>query len=197
MKRRYFSIFGVFGIALVIISGGYHYQSHNGIVNIHLAPLSLVSWLLFLIASLSIESRTVNSDGSVAPWWRKSVSFIYDFIWLFSLLLIPLALVSLYIHLGHFPPPWHIENSPTQSGIVEGIIFVLVFFAFWAGLGLCLSPKIQTPGMSLTNIDLSVGPEVSKLRLSIFGVFAYYGVFIPFFSIFSMGLKPQGVCRET
>ena len=104
-------------------------------------------------------------------------------------------MLALYIHLGHFPPPWQIEDSQTQNGIVEGIPFLVMLVTFWVALGLCLSPNFQTPGMALANIDLAVETEASNLKLSIFGVFAYYGVFIPLFNIFSMGLNPKGVCR--
>lgn len=136
-----------------------------------------------------------SPDGSKAPWWRKSVSFIYDFIWLLGLLFIPFTFLSLIVHVGGFPPPWQIESDQAQNGILEVVIFIVIFVAFWVFLGLCLSPNVQTPGMALANIDLYVEGEASKLKLSIVGVFAYYGVFIPIFNMFSMGLNVKGVCR--
>jgi len=196
MKRRYFSFFGILGFALLLISEGFQYRSYNGVLNIALSPLSLVSWIMFLISSLSIEFRAGRPNGNDAPWWRKSVAFLYDANWLFCILLIPINFLVLISYHGSLPPPWEIVDGLIEYRFIEFLLFIFVFLSLWAAVGLCLSPNIRTPGMMLTNIDLSVDNDVSKSQLCTYGVFAYYGVFIPFFNAFSKGISPKGVCCE-
>ncbi len=193
MNRRIFAFSLLVGLLISLVSGGFSFNSYNGATNISLPPIDLASWMLMVIATFSID---LNPPAPVpfvkAPWWKQSVAFICDFVWLFYLLFVPVALIELIIHLGHLPPPWNIADSQVKYPFIEAIIFIFPFCIFWSGMGLALHPRIRTPGMVLANIDLRLEGSNTPAKIAFFGIFAYYGVFIPLFKYFAMGLEAIG-----
>ena len=155
MKQRLLSSLGLIGIAAVLATGGFSAESRNGMVSISLPPSTLVAWVFFMLAAISLEINDLNQGTKRASWWRKSISFIYDFFLFFGLLFIPLTFLYLVIALGGLPPPWSIDEvvSINKTSFVIGI---LLFAVFWGGMGLALHPKVRTPGMILANIDLRI-----------------------------------------
>jgi hypothetical protein len=111
---------------------------------------------------------------------------------LFGLLFIPVTFLNLVIVLGGLPPPWSISESISTINAIAVAVSLICFFLFWAGLGLALHPRVRTPGMILCNIDIRTENPASMLKMAFFGVFAYYGVFIPFFNLFARSIKANG-----
>ena len=190
---RYYVYALPLGIILSFSAGGFAYQFQNNLVSISLPPLALSAWLLIFLSTFSFEINTSDSSATIkAPWWRQSLCFLFDFLWLFHLLFIPTTLILLVAHVGHFPPPWLVSDATTSNPSLANSVFFLMFFFFWAGIGLALHPNIRTPGMVLTNIDLRITNSTSAPKIAFFGVFSYYGVFIPLFNIFAIGLETAG-----
>lgn len=195
MNRRLVASIGIIGMTITMVEGGFHLGSHNGMTSISLPPLVLSSWVFFLLAAAATEFSEIQQGMTKAPWWRKSLSFIYDFYLFFCLLFIPATFLALVIELGGFPPPWSVIDSVSTNNAFSVMFFLICLFLFWGGMGLALHPRIRTPGMILSNIDLRVEQPVSLPKIAFFGLFGYYGVFIPLFNLFSQGVKASGTMR--
>jgi len=192
MTRRHIAAIGVVGIAIGTAAGGFSQEPHNGVISISLPPLVVASWVFLLLAVAATEVGEMKQGTIKAPWWRESIAFIYDFILLFELLFIPVAFLNLVIELGRLPPPWSVSESVSVNNPIGVVVNLTCVFLFWGGLGLALHPRVRTPGMLLCNIDIRTKNPTSMLKLAFSGVFAYYGVFIPFFNLFSRGIKTNG-----
>jgi len=192
---RYLASFGIVGIAINLLGGGYSYQSINGLTSIELSPWALLSWIFFLLTVTATQIGETEQGAVQAPWWRKSISFLYDFYVLFCFLFIPVAVVGLIIETGGFPPPWSVEESMSTNSVFSGILFAIMFILLWGGMGLALHSRIRTPGMILTNIDLRANKSAMLPTIMFLGVFRYYGVFIPIFNVFAPGIKVESTVR--
>ncbi len=192
MNQRALSSLGLVGIAVVLAAGGFSVKSHGGLVSISLPPATLVAWVFFVLSLASLKVKVSIRGVKNAPWWKKSLSFIYDFFVFFGSLFIPLTFLYLVAGLGGLPSPWLIEEAVVPKGIIIDVIGVVCFIVFWGGMGLALHPNVRTPGMILLNIDLRLEEPASIVRIALFGVFRYYGVFIPLFNVFAQGLTVSG-----
>jgi len=196
MKQRYIASIGIIGIIFVAIGGGFNLANKNGVTSASISPFVLVSWVFFFIAITSTKIGEMQQGSIQASWWRKSVSFIYDAYLIFCLLFIPVTFLTLVIHQGGFPPPWSIQNSVSSSNIILSLIFLTSFTMFWCSFGYALHQRVRTPGMVLCNIDLRTEKSETPLKMAFIGVFAYYGVFIPIFNLFALGVKVNGTMQN-
>lgn len=192
MNRRQVASIGIVGIGILFAAGGFSYEIYNGVTSVSLPPLIVASWVFFGLAVSATEFGEIKQGLTKAPWWRKSTAFIYDVTLLFGLLFIPDTFVCLVSTLGRLPPPWLVRESASANTAIVIIVSLACFALFWVGLGLALHPRVRTPGMILCNIDIRIENRTSMPKMAFFGGFAYYGVFIPFFNIFSRGIKASG-----
>lgn len=179
-------------IILIMRGTEYECEIRNNFVSVIIDPYMLMAWPLMFIALLlsSRSQRTVLGD--LSPWWRGALAFIIDFFCIFSFLMVPASFLLLTSEIGGFPPPWAIEGAIT--GYFSFIYMPAAFFVlilFWTGIGLSLDPRVTTPGVIITGIHIEVGHNVALWRLMLFGVFSYYGLFIPLFKIFSFGTSAK------
>ena len=196
MKQRYIASIGLIGILFVAIGGGFSLANKNGVTSVSISPFVLVSWLFFFLAATSTKIGEMQQGSIQASWWRKSVSFIYDFYLIFCLLFIPVTFLTLVIHQGGFPPPWSIQNSASSNSIILSVVFLISFTLLWCSLGYALHHRVRTPGMILCDIDLRTEKTESPLKMAFVGIFAYYGVFIPLFNLFTLGVKVNGTMQN-
>ena len=192
INRRHISLLGVVGLVILFLTDGFGFESHNGVTSISLSPLVLVTWIFVFIAVFSTKISETNPTSIKAPWWCKTISFFYDFILFFILLFVPVTFLSLVIELGGLPPPWSITDIVSSKNNYLFLTSIISFILFWAVMGLALHPRIRTPGMMLCNIDLRVKDNTPTLLILLFGVFGYYGVFIPLFNVFALGISVNG-----
>lgn len=91
---------------------------------------------------------------------------------------------------------WEFQRAGgTVLDTFYSFIFVPIFLSIWAGFGIALHPKVTTPGALIANISLEVRQDLPFWRLAVFGIFAYYGVFIPLFKIFALGVEVKSRMR--
>ncbi len=177
---------------LIFIGHDMGYQQTGDFLSVTLDPYVLLTWpCLFAALILSARShRTVSDD--LSPWWRGAISFIVDFACLLFFITIPLSLLILISEIGGFPPPWQIEGMVNgHFSFIYTPIFFALFFILWVGIGLALDSRITTPGAVITGIHIEAPSDVPLLSVMLFGVFSYYGLFIPIFKIFSFGTIPK------
>ncbi len=181
---------------MVHVAGGLGFESNARGISASLSPGALAAWPLLFVA-LAASLAAPSSEASVgAPWWRRSCAFYVDFVTLFAFATVPFCLLALVIEHGSLPPPWEFSRSESHStDILLSVGFFPVFAFLWAGLGLAFHKRITTPGALAFNVQLDPGKDVPLWRLAVFGVFGYYGQFIPLFSFLAYGLTPRAFMR--
>ncbi|MDH5354650.1 MAG: hypothetical protein OEY09_09435 [Gammaproteobacteria bacterium] len=190
--RRKLSFLAVIGIVVLFSTKGFHFSITNNMLSVFLSPWTLLSWPLLLIPLITSLNEKSKGSEELAPWWRGAVAFLIDGPLLMSIFAIPLCLLVLVLENGGIPSSWLIERKAgTSKDTLYTILFLFMFIATWSGIGLCLHPKITTPGALAANVTLKVKGNLPAWRLAFFGVFAYYGVFIPFFKHFAIGVEVE------
>jgi hypothetical protein len=184
--HRKFSYLAVAGVLIIVSTGGLNVHISNNFVSASMSPWALLAWPFLLASLLSSLQANLKSTETAAPWWRGTVAFLIDAPLVMSIIIIPLCLLILVVESSGLPSSWEIDRrSDSVADLIYAILYVPTFAAVWIGIGMCLHPRITTPGCLVANITLSVQENLPMWRLALLGIFAYYGVFIPLFKIFA------------
>jgi hypothetical protein len=180
--RRLTAFLGVVGLAMVFALDGYSFGvSYPGGAHVTMHPLLLAAWPLVFVSVLVSLTADAQTGGHPAHWSRRITACVIDGGTFAHCLFVPYALLVLVCEVGGMPPPW--ESARSESSLIDSVyilLFLPLFFALWAGLGLALHPRVTTPGALVCNITLGTAKPESVKRLATQGLFAYFR--IPFFA---------------
>ena len=195
---RSISFLGLAGILLVIFSEGFYFRLNPDTFSVAVDPLSIIAWLLMFIAILVSLSAPVRHLNIRAGWLRCSLAFIIDSSLLVSCLIIPFCLGVLVSENDGVSFYWQIVREPgLKIDHIYSSALMLIVLVIWSGIGLCLHPKVTTPGALMANIVLGIEEKTPLWRLLIFGGFAYFGIFISFFTIFASDVRAVAWLRNS
>jgi len=187
---RIISFSGLIGLILVVVTEGFYFKLNPGVFSVAIDPLVLVAWVLMMIALVASLNVPARRSETLAVWWQSSLAFIVDSSLIVSSLVIPFCLVVLVSENDGTIFLWEINREPgLQIDHIYSTVLMLTVLVAWAGIGLVLHPKITTPGALMMNVVLTTETDIPVWRLAIFGGFAYFGLFISFFTIFASDVR--------
>jgi hypothetical protein len=140
--RRLTAFLGVVGLAMVFALDGYSFGvSYPGGAHVTMHPLLLAAWPLVFVSVLVSLTADAQTGGHPAHWSRRITACVIDGGTFAHCLFVPYALLVLVCEVGGMPPPW--ESARSESSLIDSVyilLFLPLFFALWAGLGLALHP---------------------------------------------------------
>lgn len=184
--------FVLIGIAIHFYSGSTVFSIQNGFMHLEMDSFSLFAYPFFVFAVWYSFRQSRQSSEETAAWWRGFVAFIVDFTSILSLIGIPLCLFALMIENNGYPEIWFIARELNSN---ENLFYSLFLFPsillMIASLGLCLHPRIVSPGAFLTNISIETKIEMPIGKLVVFGFLSYFLIAFPFFRHFMILQKDK------